>query len=372
MVATNVPPAVGGPASQFVEMVSILQDTHELHIVLPFVKLDLEARLMLEDQGVTFYQVVKGKTRIHEICSLVSLLLDLCGSIRFSNAFIQTWNNIFNPLIMVILRHNNVKIAIKLTGFCSQENEKSSMIGYVRSRILDLCNTILVHKIWVTTKSFKEQVGCGISKKNIVVHPNFVSEGFFKRSSRAIPSHTPRSNSRIKIITIARLKPWKGLNKCIEVFSRLNGEKDLDWVIIGEGASDFADSFRRNLSDVRELSNNSITLVESFGQTEIISQLKGADFFVLLSDYEPFGIVLLEAMALNCRIIASSVGGIPEVLGDGSRGVLVEPNDLQAVVELIQAYPKNMNLWNLDGARFYSESLKPSICVPNIFRDLLF
>jgi len=57
------------------------------------------------------------------------------------------------------------------------------------------------------------------------------------------------------------------------------------------------------------------------------------DLFVLASVYEPFGLVLAEAMALERPVVASRVGGIPEVVADGESGLLVPPRDPSALAE---------------------------------------
>ena len=69
-------------------------------------------------------------------------------------------------------------------------------------------------------------------------------------------------------------------------------------------------------------------------QDEVISLLSSADLFICPSIYEPLGIVNLEAMACETAVVASAVGGIPEVVLDGVTGQLVPytPDDADAFV----------------------------------------
>ena len=57
--------------------------------------------------------------------------------------------------------------------------------------------------------------------------------------------------------------------------------------------------------------------------SDLVGFYSGAALFVCPSIYEPFGIINLEAMACNCPVVASRVGGIPEVVVDGETGILV-------------------------------------------------
>ena len=59
----------------------------------------------------------------------------------------------------------------------------------------------------------------------------------------------------------------------------------------------------------------------------MIQLLTHATVFVCPSIYEPMGIVNLEAMACETAVVASRVGGIPEVVAEGETGFLVEPGE---------------------------------------------
>ena len=67
------------------------------------------------------------------------------------------------------------------------------------------------------------------------------------------------------------------------------------------------------------------------GQSETIALYSGASVSVTPSVYEPFGIVVLEAMACGSPVVASSVGGIREIVVNGRSGILVPPADPPAL-----------------------------------------
>ena len=106
--------------------------------------------------------------------------------------------------------------------------------------------------------------------------------------------------------------------------ARINGAK---LVLIGDGP-DRADLERRvadeNLSE-------SVDFVGE--QPDIVPWLSAADLFLLPSSQESFGMAALEAMACEVPVVASRVGGLPEVIDDGLTGFLCSPDDLDAMAE---------------------------------------
>jgi glycosyltransferase involved in cell wall biosynthesis len=66
-------------------------------------------------------------------------------------------------------------------------------------------------------------------------------------------------------------------------------------------------------------------------QLDIVSVLSAADLFLLPSAQESFGLAALEAMACEVPVVASRVGGLPEVIEDGRTGFLHAPDDLEGM-----------------------------------------
>jgi starch synthase len=84
---------------------------------------------------------------------------------------------------------------------------------------------------------------------------------------------------------------------------------------------------------------------------EIIQLLSHARVFACPSVYEPLGIVNLEAMACGAAVVASRVGGIPEVVADGETGLLVPPGDPDALAAALNALLRDRDRAAAMGAR---------------------
>src|SRR4051794_29941159 len=80
----------------------------------------------------------------------------------------------------------------------------------------------------------------------------------------------------------------------------------------------------------RESAAPIILIAQIVPKEEIIPLYTHASVFVCPSVYEPFGIINLEAMACETPVVASAVGGIPEVVEHGETGLLVVPETISA------------------------------------------
>ena len=113
----------------------------------------------------------------------------------------------------------------------------------------------------------------------------------------------------------------------VDVFHRIRQRVRAKLLLVGEGP-DLNQAMRR----AHEL--NVACDVESIGEQEhVIPLLSVADLFLLPSATESFGLAALEAMACSVPVVASRVGGLPEVVEHGVTGFLHPLEDLQGMAD---------------------------------------
>jgi glycosyltransferase involved in cell wall biosynthesis len=87
-----------------------------------------------------------------------------------------------------------------------------------------------------------------------------------------------------------------------------------------------------------------VTFTGKISEKRKIQEYHNADVLVVPSNFEPFGIVILEAYASSTPVIASNVGGIPELIANGKTGLLVPPKNPQELAEAVLKVLQNKNM----------------------------
>ncbi|MCK4307520.1 glycosyltransferase [candidate division WOR-3 bacterium] len=124
---------------------------------------------------------------------------------------------------------------------------------------------------------------------------------------------------------VGNLVPAKGIDKFIQVAKRVNNAK---FVIVGEGA------LRSELEHLVETLNLNGKVIFTGARDDISDILSIFDVFLFTSNWEAFGITLIEAMASGVPVVAFRVGGVTEVVPEGC-GILIPPNISKAVESII-------------------------------------
>jgi len=143
--------------------------------------------------------------------------------------------------------------------------------------------------------------------------------------------------SRPYVIFVGRITRQKGVPVLLRAAAALDPSAQL---VLCAGAADTPELGEEVAALVAGLTadrSGVIWIPEMLPKPSVIQLLTHAAMFVCPSVYEPLGIVNLEAMACSTAVVASRVGGIPEVVEGGATGLLVPPDDPGALAEAMNA-----------------------------------
>jgi N-acetyl-alpha-D-glucosaminyl L-malate synthase BshA len=161
-------------------------------------------------------------------------------------------------------------------------------------------------------------------KRPIEVIPNFVNCDLYKRCAHNNEREEWAPDGEPVLMHLSNFRPVKRLTDVVEIFALVREKLKAKLVLIGDGPDrGAAEWLARERGVVRDV----IFLGK---QDRVCDKLGQADLFLLPSDLESFGLAALEAMACEVPVIASSVGGLPEVVEHGVDGYLIPPRDVAA------------------------------------------
>lgn len=133
------------------------------------------------------------------------------------------------------------------------------------------------------------------------------------------------------VVFVGRITKQKGLVHLVRAATKFNPDAQ---VVLLAGAADTPEikaSFDEAFAQLEKQRNAPVIWVPDMLPREAVRQINSqATVFACPSIYEPLGIVNLEAMACETAVVASAVGGIPEVVDDGKTGLLVDYDPKQA------------------------------------------
>ena len=196
--------------------------------------------------------------------------------------------------------------------------------------------------ITLTEKGVEEHVKFGIAPENkfIAIHSGIRADKFFsepvdinnKRNQLGIPQNS------LLIGTAGRLVPIKGHKYLMQAMSQINKKLNVILLVIGDGY------LRENLEQQAKQSGISNRIKFLGFRNDIAEILSILDIFILPSINEGMGRTLVEAMFLSKPIIATNVGGIPDLVKNDKSGILVPPKDPTAIANAIQQLLENKTL----------------------------
>jgi len=176
---------------------------------------------------------------------------------------------------------------------------------------------------------------------------NFIDTKKIKSMMKKKPSK--KSNQELNLISVGRLHYQKGYDRLIEVFNKLNKDNLLNNVklhIYGDGPEE------ERLKKLITLYNlNDIIILE--GRTNNpYEKIVNSDLFILSSVYEPFGLVIVEAMTLQVPVLATANSATSKLIDNNKNGLIVD-NSIEGLYEGLKSIILNKDLINK-----WKESLK--------------
>jgi glycosyltransferase involved in cell wall biosynthesis len=134
-------------------------------------------------------------------------------------------------------------------------------------------------------------------------------------------------------LSAGRLAPVKGLEILIKAFGELVNKTDQSILLKIAGRGESREQLEKQVRQAH-LSDR-ISFSGRISRDQMVSEMQGANCFVLTSTYEAFGVVLIEAMSTGLPVIATRSGG-PEGILDETCGILVEPGDIGDLTNAMQ------------------------------------
>ena len=166
-------------------------------------------------------------------------------------------------------------------------------------------------------------------RHEIRVIPNFLDCAVYRR--RPDPALRerlcPPGDADALVVHVSNFRPVKRVDAAVEIFRRIRQRIRARFILIGDGP------VRPQIERLVSEHGLEQAVVFAGEQHDVVPWLSVADLFLLPSAQESFGLAALEAMACEVPVVASKVGGLPEIIDDGVTGFVCAPDALDEMAE---------------------------------------
>ncbi|WP_461790307.1 glycosyltransferase [Pedobacter sp.] len=222
------------------------------------------------------------------------------------------------PFLLKYVRGTNYYITEHWSRYLPQDN---SYRGWIRK----LLTKMIVKKssgVSAVSENLKvNMIRHGLKHANFQVISNVTESIFFE----CCPTQHPAGFEFVHVSNFAACKNVKGILEAVNLLNRKGFVFSLK--ILGDGI-DY--ELAKKHADYLKLSN--VTFKGFVYGKDVVEAVYNAKALILFSDYENQPVVITEALSLGVPVIATTVGGIPEMVNE-SNGILIAPKDIAALAE---------------------------------------
>jgi len=224
---------------------------------------------------------------------------------------------------------SNAKLVVTLHGSRSTYPARR-MHKFFMKKVLSCADSIIVVSDYLRDSVLKY----GVNEKKVAVIGNGTNlEVFHPRNKTAARRHLGLAEDGKLLLNVGSLSPIKGQAELITAFSRVKRQFDCNLRLTIVGTGRLEQELKRKAKE--EEVSGSVLFAGSRPHEEIPWWLNAADLFLLPSYNESQGVSLLEALACGRPVVATKVGGIPEVVTSDRYGFLVQPGDISQLSDAI-------------------------------------
>ncbi len=272
-----------------------------------------------------------------------------------------------NPALQTLLIDSDMALNLKGASIAHSHTWYANFAGYLASKIYSIPHVVTAHSLeplrpwkaeqlrggyiissWVEKLAYENaaaiiSVSDGMKrdilnsypdvdpKKVVTIRNGIDTERFKPKSSNAVLEKYAVTGPFA--IFVGRITRQKGLAHLLRAWKQIDPKYGL---VIAAGSPDepsIGAEVEALIGVLQRERKNVIWIKEMLPHDELVTLLSAAKVFTCPSIYEPLGIVNLEAMACETAVVATAVGGIPEVVADEITGLLVKPNQNSEVFE---------------------------------------
>lgn len=321
----------GGAERLTVNLMKYLdKEKYEVRAISMFDSLNTELEKILENENIPVYYLGKKKGFDPRMFFRIDKIIK-----SFKPHIVHTHRYVLRYALPSLLLH---KVPVKVHTVHNIAEKEVDKVGKLVHKIAFSFGVIPISISRLVSESLTSVYGV----KNIPLILNGIPVEYYQKANINREEWREKEGFQKEdflFVNIARLAPQKNQALLIEAFAKGPARHDNSkLIIVGDGEE------RERLEEITKLHRLEEKVYFLGIRTDIPDILNASDVFVLSSDWEGNPLSVMEAMAAGKPVIATSVGGVPELIQNNITGILVPPKNVNAFSKAMLMLIENKDL----------------------------